>query len=63
MGREIERMEFEIRIFKEYNKILDDEILFLRGKILEIEQIIFEIQMLYDDEIDDLREQLKDFSQ
>lgn len=37
MGREIERMEFEIRIFKEYNKILDDEILFLRGKILEIE--------------------------
>lgn len=63
MGREIERMESEIRTLKEHNKTLDDEISLLRGKILETEQTILETQMLHDDETDDLREQLKDLSQ
>ena len=63
MKREIERMEAEIRILKEHNKTLDDEISLLRGKILETEQTILETQTLHDDVTDDLREQLRDLRQ
>lgn len=63
LRKEIERREAEIGNLKELNKTLDDKISLLRGKILETEQTILEIQTSHDDVTDGLNEKIKDLRQ
>ena len=63
LRKQIERMEAEIGNLKELNKTLDDEISHLRGKILETEQTILEIQTSHDDVTDGLKDKIKDLRQ